>query len=76
MGEAGGGQWDREGLGDVATEGDGGDKPVGSSGKKTKEVMLLTPCLKPSHVPLGSSVEKLQISFRSLRDGPSRKAVC
>lgn len=54
MREAGGGQWDREGLGDVATEGDGGDKPVGSSGNSEKEVMLLTPCLKPSHVPLGS----------------------
>lgn len=47
MREVSGGQWEREGLGDVAVVGDGGDKPlncfVGSSRNFSEEVMLLTP---------------------------------
>ena len=35
--------------------------------------MLLTPCPKASHVPLGSSGGKLQISVGSLREGHTRK---
>ena len=70
--------WDRERLGIAVMPGDWGEKPptcpVGSSGNSS-EVMLPTPCLEPSSVPLGSSGGKLQISFRVLREGPSKKVV-
>lgn len=63
----------------AVTPGDCGEKPlncpVGSCGKSTEEVILLTPCPKPSHVPLGSSGRKLQISFGALREGPSSKVM-
>ena len=47
--------------------------PVGTSGNSSEEVMLPTPCPKASHVPLGSSGGKLQISVGSLREGHTRK---
>ena len=67
MGEARGGQWDREGLGNVPAVGDGGDKllncPVGSSVNSLEEVMLLTP---PSETFLCPSRKLWGENFRIL----------
>jgi len=80
MAEEGGGQWDGEGLGYVVIIGDCREKPPncpeGSSGNSSKEVTLPTLHLEPSHVLLGSSEGKLQISSGALNKDPSGEVVC